>query len=405
MIGCLWQTIAVSYNYFRYKTTTQLILDRSNSIVPPKVIICFGISDVIDGNKVNEKYGRVVPATEVATVVTKASTKDLFYLTYDAENIVQSRQFSNSTSGILYNDVEGATLKVNKMIRKKNFVCYDFHLRDGVDYSATDMTIANDQLYFVVKFNTSFKPVKMITLHLHDRHLSNYGGKRDAVYFYSDVASKGVTSFKSALITYKKTVNDLLSQPYDTDCTDYPVKSMNEFGKIFDMVTFFESHNTALISESQLRSNRSLSKVWQTIQSNCSNQCRRFDCHSEDHAPRLLGSVDKPMLVLALYASNQPTLHCRALEQFLLVDYIILVMSSVAFWFGFSPFCSLVNLDVISRLRSRKAEERKAMYPAFQRRHLEAVGKEWVQMCYETGGPIMVVSTYLLDNQQQLLRF
>lgn len=104
-------------------------------------------------------------------------------------------------------------------------------------------------------------------------------------------------------------------------------------------------------------------KMWQEIDRICSQKCRNADCFNDEYAPKVVSTWPSGNIAVSLYLTNQPDISTKLHPKMNLIDFITYVLSTLSFWYGFSPIncvqlCTGAERVAASGLRD-KSDSRK----------------------------------------------
>lgn len=124
-------------------------------------------------------------------------------------------------------------------------------------------------------------------------------------------------------------------------------KSLERLRKLPLNVLIKEPLNEKLLSEYEVKFNRTIMKVLNEIQGQCNAFCEREDCLEHEYVPFVVGKSGRDRLSVILYGSNAPTIDTISMPLLTIVDFLVYIVSSISFWLGASP------LGLLSYIKTR----------------------------------------------------
>ncbi|KAI1290364.1 hypothetical protein HDE_09018 [Halotydeus destructor] len=324
-----------------------------------------------DKRYLERKLNRKLAEEEAILLPQQLTIGQLFNYSAEPTSFIEDEDVKNSNlqSG-------RRRLGITKLIKNGEQLCYDFYIRDFVRYgrSYLDNYEFWGQEVYSIDFNTRLAKISAFSIHLHSDRVRFYGRQNGGLIFFNSLSEKTrkkKKSFVGAYVSYRKTTSKLLEPPYATKCFDYKlpraesaahclekcliakvIKDYNQYPHIFTVFAEDSWKNYTILDPRTLGDSATETKLGlKEMKQNCSIICRFQGCFTEHFDPHLMGSVESEEMELAFYMTGQPDVLVTATPQTELIDYVIMILSCTAFWFGFSPFCSLVSLDLIKKIR------------------------------------------------------
>ncbi|KAI1290389.1 hypothetical protein HDE_09016 [Halotydeus destructor] len=256
-----------------------------------------------------------------------------------------------------------AELGCTKVIKDVYLACYCFFVKGSPKYDRSPLANygLNGHRVFAKRFNEKLSNITRFSIHLHSSQLNFYGRQNGELRFDRDERNE---MFPAAHISYRKTTSRLLKAPYTTQCLDYMLPQAESVGHCLEkcftakVVARYNRYPRvfSVFAEDRWKDYKPLtaksenkSQLEEMVRY-CSKACGHEACYTEHFEPIQVGTLEFDLLAFALYLPGQPALLVTALPQTELIDYIILILSCVSFWFGFSPYGSRVSFYFVSRL-------------------------------------------------------
>ncbi|KAI1290393.1 hypothetical protein HDE_09017 [Halotydeus destructor] len=324
-----------------------------------------------DKDNIEVKLGRQLNMTEAHTLWHQLTIGQLFNYTAKPGYFIWGLDVkkSNRQSG-----TNRSRLAYTKLIKNGEQLCYDFYIKGFVKYgrSYLDNYRFWGQKVYSMFFKSKLAHISAFSIHLHSDRVRFYGRQNGGLIFYNSLPEdmRANNSFVGAYVSYRKTTSKLLEPPYATNCFDYKlpqadsaahclekcliakvIKHYDKYPHIFTVFSRDRWKNYSILDPDTLEDNSTDAKPGLRVMSqNCSRTCRHQSCYTENFDPHLMGSVEGESMELAFYMTGQPDVLVTAIPLTELIDYVIMMLSCLAFWFGFSPFHSLLRLDFISKM-------------------------------------------------------
>ncbi|KAI1286231.1 hypothetical protein HDE_11164 [Halotydeus destructor] len=351
---CSSQLYDVLSEYIRYATVTRVSLRRPITTRPPSLVVCLTLVSFI-------------PDYETKAITVKA----MYEATPKTDGLIDScsvrEQHSYKVKGLETKECE-QFFDVIKYI-KQRYVCYSFDLKDNVlDFMVHHVTNSlYSPRFYRVKLTAKFSGAAYFFLHVSYHKLRDHGKSQSFTEQFRSLNQSGYGDHNYVTLTYKSFRSRKLSAPYDTKCRDYSqdpdfesssdcfeqcvrFKMVEALDELPFSIAIYDEAELQLITRQQLK-NETISKTLDSAEELCIAKCASASCLSTEYTPVIISSAGHDRPYLDLYITNEPETAVAYLAKHTLVDVTVYVLSSLGFWFGFSPFLSMLNID--RRIRSK----------------------------------------------------
>ena len=368
MLGLLWQTNDISEIYFKYETITQLNIESPDRILPPSFTVCFEMKYF----KSSDKNGDFFKTSANAFNATPPVDERFFYrCSLHVPNSFKRIEFEFNQSNTCYH-----YFKVQKFV-KQGKVCYTIQLREKRFYWIRH--VGNSLEYPILYYATL--RYQLLDHKFYFYYLQPYGRRLfGTTQSFSEQyrhllggVNKGLGLSNAVTVTYKTLISKKLKSPYDTNCFNYKSigyesrfhcldscmieKSKMALNRLPFETTTFEVSNVSFLSYSDLDNVTIVAKM-DDIRQNCLSQCSRPDCFSEEIIPKYIGTEMTPHMYFTVYPPDEPNLINIHFAKCELIDFLTLNLSSISFWFGWSPFYFLLKTKLFDRFFVRNRRPR-----------------------------------------------
>ena len=385
LTGFVYQISQIFLQYFAYKTTTKVALQRDSKSNNPSIIICTRFTDIIDRRN-HEKYGihaeNRYNFSEIFSDMSKLTIKDVFDLTPKPENAMIGCQFRENDYDVnsYPRDQCYSIFRVTKYLEGA-FICYQFRtiVEDSnfrCDLAPLSYHSIND--LYVILLHQQFlnsNAVKLIS-HIPGNFINFHLPPLISRRYFGWNLRYGDGRPDTSSMNYIQISGDLhsitrLQKPYETACVErvdeaYPACRRN------CNIESFKRHNLFPPNEftteplplktlnHETLANKTLLQDIENKNKECTSKCTQDLCHDWYSVTSVASDAFKFNETLSIVSacSIRPTVAIQYLPKLTLMDLILYCSSSLGIWFGFSvisvnPFHGK-NGKVICNLRHDK---------------------------------------------------
>ncbi|KAI1286181.1 hypothetical protein HDE_11182 [Halotydeus destructor] len=355
---CSSQLFDVLNEYFHYETVTRVALKRPFTTRPPSLVVCLTLRSLVPsykaGNLTVKQMADSTPKMEGLIDYCRIREANGFRLS-----------FSNSSQ-----ECE-QMFDLRKYI-KQNYVCYSFDLNGSIlDFKVYHITNSlRFPKFYMIQLKSNFKGADYYFMHISDHKLRDHGRSDSFTEQFRALNESGYGGHNYVSLTYKSFRSGKLPPPYDTNCRDYSKDpKFQSSSDCFDhcvrklivealdvlpfSIAIYDEPEIQIISERQL-DNETLRKTLDGAESFCTRKCPSANCMSTDYTPVIMSSAGQQKPALDLYITNEPETTVDFLPKQLMVDVTVYILSCIGFWFGFSPFLAMMDIEKLIRPRCTK---------------------------------------------------
>lgn len=363
--GCIHQITDLMLAYFQYPTITHVYVGLDDAYKVPAMSVCFRYGEVFDHHgfaKKNADYNPDVKTGITLQLQSKATIKQLLNYTPNT-SMMLTKCSVKSPSGFSFLDYTGANcsklFSVQKFIAQE-YVCYRIEENFMRNLSASISRIGNSMNYRGIVYSVeidhkSFKRVNDVNICASD-HLPNSYPNMASPFCYLEFRdldqSTGKARFNRFIARFSKVITIRLQKPYDTDCIDYRkvgfayksncyrdclIELTRKHMQIlpFSVINRASESNEYKIFGIESLANESKSKRYEELVVICSKKCRQFDCLTNDYYARVVPWVGKSISFF-FSLPQEPSFHVIFVKRVSLDQVIVLCLSTLGTWFGFS---------------------------------------------------------------------
>ncbi|XP_053209093.1 uncharacterized protein LOC128393016 [Panonychus citri] len=373
-VGCIYQLVTVSYEFFQFKVRTEITFEYPKEIEIPDIDIQIPIVNLLNMSAVYMRYPK-----EMVKIC-----KDLVDLDLN-ENINSIHKFSNYCSSLnqlpnlssgkimpilTIGDIQQLTIDPrNMIIAIDNFFLNMDLLKEGFCEVAryhnqvfVHMRISCRQNsnpivmkipksghgdYHLLRVSLRIPTAFKLRLSKANSSLANYPYNYNMI----DPQSK---MFKVVVIKFRRLLSYSLPWPYETSCRHY-----DESVFLLDCINrrSLQIDNQIIHSQSTIPFNEHQSQVkfgdthkLKKCFDECSALIKQPECEStiiyseaDEHAENVLSSKYQGKMFIYLIAPIDMDTISRAFPQNTLIEYLIYVSSTLGLWFGISVYGQLTD--------------------------------------------------------------
>ncbi|KAI1286291.1 hypothetical protein HDE_11172 [Halotydeus destructor] len=355
---CSSQLFDVLNEYFHYETVTRVALKRPFTTRPPSLVMCLTLVSLIP----NYRAGNL-------------TVKEMVDSTPKMEGIIDYciiREPNSYQLSFLNSSQECEKLfELSKYI-KQRYVCYSFDLEGSIlDFKVNHVTNGlQSPRFYMIKLKSTFKGADYFFMHISDHKLRDHGPSESFTEQFRDLNDSGYGDHNYVSLTYKSFHSHKLPPPYDTNCRDYSRDpNFESSSDCFEhcvrtlivealevlpfSIAIYDEPEIQMITAKLLK-NETISQTLDGAETLCVRKCPSANCISIDYTPVILSSAGQQDPILDLYITNEPETTVDYLPKQLMVDVTVYVLSCIGFWFGFSPFLAMMDIEKHFQARRKK---------------------------------------------------
>ncbi|KAI1286180.1 hypothetical protein HDE_11163 [Halotydeus destructor] len=252
---------------------------------------------------------------------------------------------------------------------KQRYVCYSFDLKvtklDFVVHHVTNGLHA--PRFYKIKLKSNFDGAAYFFLHVTNNQLRDHGRRESFTEQFRSLNESGYGDHNYVCLTYKSFHIHKLPPPYRTNCRDYSrdpnfessdqcyeqclrAHVVRQLGRLPFSIAIYDEPELQLITDENLN-NQTISKTIDGAEKFCTRKCASASCDAFEYTPVIISSEGQDRPFLDFYITNEPETIVESVAQQSTIDVTVYVLSSVGFWFGFSPFVAM--MDVKKRIKSK----------------------------------------------------
>lgn len=347
--GSIYQLYILTDAYTQYETVNDVIVTQSNPTPPPKLVICSQPEAFLNNNtKIN--LTKPVPSLILNSSIPPEEVLDVvFYRKFGfQQDILSNFSTSNDTIAI-------------EIFYKRLRTCYSFDISPTVDVDRSDLhTAVNGYLTYILK-----EPFLNISygwwLQLLPPGTHSYGVIESILEIE---ATKNDHYLTRTTISYDYIETSSMPAPYRTACYDYKKKNFesrahaydscirNAFSELGKLPSFLYTNmqdSMEVIPNYHIANNH---EHLRAIQESCGTRTRWVDCEQKLYLPYFVNSRQKGRVV-HIASPARPAILTKAKAQIGMWDLITYILSSLSFWFAFSPLVFLTE-SCVSKFVTQK---------------------------------------------------
>lgn len=349
--GCIYQIYRVSDAYFDRETVNRVIVNRSNYIIPPKVVTCYHSEE-----------------RRMKSVLTHTSNQ-LFNESLGAGLVLRHAIYETIKEE--YEFARDEEIVIDKFFKDTKYVCYAISLTKDIHRAVSATTLRGlDQLEnFDIQYYMQFDFMSkgQWYLFLIPLELDFYGSNDNGLI----LPNIGVNDKPYRLsVSYSYFRSELLPFPYKTNCRDY--SDIGKQSQAHAIQSCFDDciygiykrlPSTSLISEKideyvidfpSYTKSSNLSIDARSCRLTCQTKNQKPDCVTETYLPNSLNlKAMKGVRYIGLATCTKPQISTKSIAAIDIVDYVTYILSSFSFWFAFSPLMVLTDERVYEFLKAR----------------------------------------------------
>lgn len=397
-VGLLWQMEQISDTYFKYDVTTEIQIKIPDELPPVSLSICPFYPWLLNQTEMSEifKQKNITIANRLPDLVhvEKLVTVSQIFNMTPSEQLLQPYKCQYR----IIDSYLTQTTDCNKMFRvekfmKKQYICYRFIMTHGHEkddsnksghvekghqeslvrysYSKIQSAVSKPNLFFSIFPN--FTLLKNVTFFEGSVFWSDmkpwpseiypviYGVKRGydlhdhRESFSSSSQKRRVKDQFSYSFSYTMIENYLLPSPYVTNCYDWfsntQYESIEEaietcvtksviqrLNRVAQTSLIYDQNlNYLSISRDDLK-NKTFTGILNEIETTCRSSFSKSDCLDLKMTTELIQVEDTIETEFKLFIPTGPSLMTVYSPKLNFIEYLIYLMNSFQFWFGFSLF-------------------------------------------------------------------
>ena len=361
--GCVYQISYVSQQYFAYRTTTRVESQLQDVVPYPALVLCTRIIDFLN------------VSDEQSYDLSNLSIAQLHALTPAANQTIDScllRIDNNAYYKMHSTDECYKYFTVKRLIVGDN-VCYQFHPKDGLNYSINHVANAFNFSYFVYDLVLS-QPFNQTT-ELYMPSIYPLSGDNESIGF--PVHSR---KFGERFLRYKdeswivvrptQEIFTLRPPPFDTQCVENSIyckrdclirttiNTLNRFPNEEPADEYLElknisSHLKVLSKFDLIDETKKLN--WKKIRENCEEKCQTLDCQTAITTNVVYPNEHIAFKIPLCLTVSVPASYPRtvtSIPQINWIQYVSEICNSISIWLGFSVI-SVNPLKHVSKIPVR----------------------------------------------------
>lgn len=372
LAGFCYQVYYISDIYFEYNTVNQVIVNQSDHIPPPKLVICTDKSGWYDEIKYSSEKKGNPPAILSRMIDPDAIISSFNYNTNQYERKVVSQY-------------KHPVLNVTLHLKKSKYACYSIGIPKylDIDTSCVDDLLSSKPYIELLMYYPFLRRNRNWYVFTISQDLTFYGN----MWSYMSLNKKPLlpdrpTSSFDVFISYTYYSSKLLPYPHKTNCEDYTASGKesrahlyhdcfeNLYLKKYMAVLRLDNEFSNLDSLYSLNDEKGLFKNFNlsAYQKSMSEDVKLFDkrCRMASARPNCVENIYIPhatkninqlnvdsVSYIAVSAPSTPQIVTQSRPLIEIIDYVTYILSSLSFWFAFSPLLLFTEGHIFNMFKEK----------------------------------------------------
>lgn len=359
IIGFLAQTIQVSREYFKYKTTTRIRTLETESIPVPHVALCTRYTDILDYDQIFRDKGIRLKRTNehfgITNIHSRLTIRDIFRFTPKVDYLIQNVSLRMKEGFVLYPFDQNINqiLNITKFYLQE-YVCYRIEVRDNpiIPIKRIIASLHHSRLMMSLSFNSTLSSLDNFMIILFNGPLPSvsryFSPTCDRLYNFYD--TNKIRNYRYFFSQSRNEVH-LKEPPYDTHCVPgsfgrtYCMSAcLSVLTQVLDRVPFTEIISEPLnlkhINYFDLIDTTRGFIINETYQ-RCEDKCDGVASCFYDYTLTILAGFardDRPQHDFQIFIKSpqKPTSINTAEAMISLTEFVVYICSCFDIWFGMS---------------------------------------------------------------------
>lgn len=379
-ILCGAQLFYICDKFFAYDVATDVNIIYPDNLHIPKLVACNLIRDVIrralNTNTLSESHwNKMTIASNIVKVF--SGYGKVFEM-----SLPIARGVERSARNVL-----------GSVYLRNAFVCFSFNANDLIKELNATMTArlvntdARNEMVYVSANYSDIKPTKSLKvldwqIYLHGKESSYFNDNSLPIVTRTHFEEQAYIDF-----TYSRIESNRLSWPYKSNCFNYTATSyetqsacysrcvVSRSGPKHGLVPYYvyadvtTNYSRATKDRAQVAANDTRWQRWKkfsldigNIERRCALDCKQLDCRSDHYELALQSTTNivlkrlpqrnhQHLVGLSLLKPQRPDTITTEVPLINWIDFVTYVLSTVGFWFAFSPMGALSSDKVIRLLK------------------------------------------------------
>lgn len=348
----------MSIAYFSYKTVTQMRVHVVEKFVPPDLVTCFPVTDILDYQSYNSHHGTRIKDMRREGLESNLTLSGIFKYTPDTSTTLTrtwTRQNDSSAMSVALGTSVYDVMSVTKFTIA-GLICYQFSPKYGNKefslYQISSALMYSGTLYEIKLSDPFLSAGSFIAALVYGRAFAALIYSTQVYRVSHHDANK--MSFESFKFKFVQRTMNLLPAPWDTLCyPDFPFfdcrkSCLNEGyenqSKLHFAIDYHESElpelrNHSIISYPDMLDKTKDKTAAETLV-RCHKRCWRRPCHYE-YTCTTIDHLETPanasrVFKLSALSPSGPPVTFSSEKLITLEEYVICVASCCGIWFGLS---------------------------------------------------------------------